>query len=300
LSAAIPNPNARLLGEGLTQAAEALASGSDEVHLREAAEHLARSLGATAVAVLTAVRDGESLSVIADSDEHRSDTQMAALISAPALRDAMASGVVVVVPEVAVAPEDDSGPIRPPGTWAIFPLSVRRKMRGVLVARLPYLTDQLPDAVLLCGRAAAALVTVILPGAKVLEPLRERTRKTTLTDVNRERRLRAIERYRSFIDSASDGIVVLDTSGTVLYMNRAAEQVTGYARDGLAGKSWSQIVPEAHRPILWTQLTLATQSRPVENFDLDLVTTSGDRITVSVAVIFAFTTIILAIRLQAS
>src|SRR5207244_7215924 len=68
-----------------------------------------------------------------------------------------------------------------------------------------------------------------------LEPIRERTRRITLPDVREERRVRAIERYRDFIDSASDGIVVLDGTGAVLYLNRAAEEVTGYARDGLAG-----------------------------------------------------------------
>jgi PAS domain S-box-containing protein len=167
---------------------------------------------------------------------------------------------------------------------------------------------ELPDEVLLCGRAAAALVAVALPAAKVLEPLQERTRKITLTDVHRERRLRAIERYRAFIDSASDGIVVLDGGGTVLYMNRAAEQVTGYAREGLAGKRLVHIVPEAQRPALERQIGLAAASRPVDNFDLDIITTSGDRMTMSVAsigilsehgaAIFAFRDVTLARELE--
>lgn len=332
----------RVLGEALTKAGEALAMGSDEAHLHDAAEQMARALGATTVAVLATVREGESLHVIADSDQHRSDAGFATLLAAPSLREAMLSAEVVVaaepdpglsepIPDLRAIPQDgqngqngqkdglpgqtvvpasDAGGAPGPrlGTWAIFPVVVRRKTRGVLVARLPYLTTQLSDSVLLCGRAAAALIAVVLPGAKVLEPLRDRTRKTTLTDVHRERRLRAIERYRAFIDSASDGIVVLDGTGTVLYMNRAAEQVTGYARDGLAGRSWAQIVPEGQRETLWTQLSLATQSRPVENFDLDLVTTSGDRITVSVAsigilaehgaAIFAFRDVTLARELE--
>ncbi|MEO8212594.1 MAG: PAS domain S-box protein [Myxococcales bacterium] len=331
----------RVLGEALTKAGEALAMGSDEAHLHDAAEQMARALGATTVAVLATVREGESLHVIADSDQHRSDAGFATLLAAPSLREAMLSAEVVVaaepdpglsepIPDLRAIPQDgqngqdgqdglpgqtlvpatNAGEAPGPrlGTWAIFPVIVRRKTRGVLVARLPYLATQLSDSVLLCGRAAAALIAVVLPGAKVLEPLRDRTRKTTLTDVHRERRLRAIERYRAFIDSASDGIVVLDRTGTVLYMNRAAEQVTGYARDGLAGRSWAQIVPEGQRETLWTQLSLATQSRPVENFDLDLVTTSGDRITVSVAsigilaehgaAIFAFRDVTLARELE--
>ena len=95
--------------------------------------------------------------------------------------------------------------------------------------------------------------------------------------------MRAIERYRDFIDSASDGIVVLDGTGSVLYLNRAAEEVTGYARDGLAGKPLVQIVPEPFRATLERQIGRAIAGEPVDNFDLELVTTSGDRITVSVA-----------------
>jgi PAS domain S-box-containing protein len=301
------------VGEGLTRAAEALAVGSDELHFHDAAEHLARALGATTVAVLAVGPQGELLHIIADSDEYRSEIERAALVNAPAVREAINLGDVVVAPEPVTAGTSDQaydipGGTRPTGTWAVFPIVVRRRARGVLVVRLPPATGEIPDALILCGRAAAALVAVILPGAKALAPIGERTRKVTLTDVHRERRLRAIERYRAFIDSASDGIVVLDATGTVLYMNRAAEHVTGYAREGLAGKSWAQIVPESHRSVLANQLAHATQSRPVENFDLDLMTTSGDRITVSVAsigilaeygaAIFAFRDVTLARELE--
>jgi PAS domain S-box-containing protein len=77
--------------------------------------------------------------------------------------------------------------------------------------------------------------------------------------------------------------VVVDAAGVVLYMNRAAEEVTGYARDGLAGKPIVQIVPEPFRPGLEHRIARAIAADPVDNFDLDLITTSGDRITVSVA-----------------
>ena len=95
----------------------------------------------------------------------------------------------------------------------------------------------------------AALLGIVLRGAKALEPIRERTRRITLPDVREERRVRAIERYRAFIDSASDGIVVLDGAGAVLYMNRAAEEVTGYARDGLAGKRSPRSCPRRPRQL---------------------------------------------------
>jgi PAS domain S-box-containing protein len=314
----------RALGDWLTKAAEALAIGTDEHHLHDAAEHMAHALGARSVVVLATLRDGESPQVIADSDENRPDDEVSALIASAAVREAVVTGLVVVAPapfEIAVEPPnldeaDGNLAVEPdlrdvatmPATWAVFPIIVRRKTKGVLVATVPAQFDEASDSLTLCGRAAAALLTVVFPTAKVLEPLRERTRKVTMNDVHRERRLRAIEQYRAFIDSASDGIVVLDGTGAVLYMNRAAEHVTGYAREGLAGKSWGQLVPEASKPILWSQLGLATQSRQVDNFDLDLVTTSGDRITVSVAsigilaehgaAIFAFRDVTLARELE--
>ena len=121
--------------------------------------------------------------------------------------------------------------------------------------------------------------------------------------------MRAIERYRAFIDSASDGILVLDAGGRVLYLNRAAEEVTGYARDGLSGRPLASDRP-ARLPRAAGRRRSATRSRaePIDNFDLELITTSGDCITVSVAsigilseqeaAIFAFRDVTIARELE--
>lgn len=303
--------------EGLTRAADALGAGSEEAHLRDAAVHIARALGASTVTVLAVLREGDAPLAIVDSIELARDDELAAMAGAAAVQSALATSEVVVTrgPVHAGRGPDESspegvgtGPALVEGVWAVFPIIVRRRPKGALVVCLPPDAGELTADWMLCGRAAAALIAVVLPNAKVLEPLRERTLKVTLTDVHRERRLRAIEKYRSFIDSATDGIVVLDSAGVVLYMNRAAEQVTGYAREGLAGKQWIQIVPEASRPLLAQHLAQATEGRAVENFDLELVTTSGDHIIVSVAsigilaehgaAIFAFRDVTLARELE--
>jgi PAS domain S-box-containing protein len=306
----------RVLGEGLTKAAEALAAGNDELHLHDAALHLAHAMGAATVAIMAAAGDRELAEMVADSDDGRSPEQLAALLNAPAAREALVSREVVVVDrggaEGATGGDGADGTTEPRSAarevWAMFPIVVARRARGVLVASFPASEEELSEDVILCGKAAAALVAVALPPAKAVAGSTERTRKVTLTDVHRERRLRAIERYRAFIDSASDGIVVLDETGLILYMNHAAEQVTGYARRGLEGKSLTHIVPAPQQPTLQRMVALAIKSRPVDNFDLDIVTTSGDRIIVSVAsigllseygaVIFAFRDVTLARGLE--
>ena len=283
----------RVLGEGLTKAAEALAVGSDELHLRDAAEHLAHALGATSVAILAVqgAAGSETPYVIADSDERRTETHWAEILVSTPVRESLSTGDVVVAAELFTPIVSEAKSPRQPGTsapapagsWVVFPIMVKRQTRGVLAARLPVSESDLDEEVFECGRAAAALLAVVLPAAKLQESRLERTRRITLTDVHRERRLRAIERYRAFIDSASDGMVVVDAAGLVLYVNRAAEQATGYAREGLIGKPWADVVLEADRPALYLQVRSAMQSQMVENFDLKLVTTSGDRMTVSVA-----------------
>jgi len=95
----------------------------------------------------------------------------------------------------------------------------------------------------------------------------------------------------------------------VLYMNRAAETITGYARDGLVNRQFSQLVPAWHQALLEDRVAHAAEGKSLENFDLDLVTTSQDRITVSVAsigmlaeygaAIFSFRDVTLARDLEA-
>jgi len=268
----------RALDDDLCKAAQVLAVGTGESQLHAAAEHIAHALAASSVSVLAVVADPEAAYIVADSDESEVGRMRLPLAKYPHIQRALETGEVTFTGGAGAAAAN-----RPLGRLpahrgaqargrAHRALPARRSRRRAAVRR-----DPEPR------RLAASLLGMILRGAKALEPIRERSRRITLQDFHEERRLRAIERYRAFIDSASDGIVVLDGEGRVLYMNRAAEEVTGYARDGLAGRPLTQIVPDVHRARLEAEIAHATRAEPVDNFDLELVTTSGDRLTVSVA-----------------
>jgi PAS domain S-box-containing protein len=271
----------RAIDEDLWKAAQVLAVGTGESQLHAAAEHIAHALAASSVSILAVVNENSDHAyIVADSDESEVGRMKLPLAQYPHIQRALDTGEVTFT---AVATE----------LAAVFPLIVQRKPLGALIARfpreaprgagVPSLDDRPPADAIILGRLAASVVGMILRGAKALDPIRERTRRITQEDFQTERRLRAIEKYRAFIDSASDGIFVLDGEGRVLYMNRAAEEVTGYARDGLAGRPLTQIVPEVHRPKLDVEIAHAIKAEPVDNFDLELVTTSGDRLIFSVA-----------------
>ncbi|HSS38822.1 MAG TPA: PAS domain S-box protein [Polyangia bacterium] len=259
--------------DSLAQAAQVLAVGTGESQLHAAVEHVARALGATSVSLFALLSDPEAAYLVADSGADDASPVSAgvrwSLDQHPNLRRAVDDSAVSVGPDAAGQ------------TTATVPVLVGGRPAGVLVARFP--GDDAARAGLAAARVAGSMLGIVIRGAKALDPLRGRTRRITQSEVREEGRIRAIERYRAFIDSASDGIFVLDAAGLVLYMNRAAEEMTGYARDGLGGKPIAQIVPEAFRPGLAARIERAIAAEPVHNFDLELVTTSGDRIAVSVA-----------------
>ena len=56
------------------------------------------------------------------------------------------------------------------------------------------------------------------------------------------------ERYRTVAETASDAIVSVDESGTILFTNSATRQVFGYASKELIGKNLSMLMPGHQRP----------------------------------------------------
>jgi PAS domain S-box-containing protein len=299
----------RVIDEDLAKVAQVLAVGTGDSQLHAAAEHVAHALGASSVTILAIVSDADSVHIVADSDEAETGRVRLPLGQYPHIRRALDTGEVTSTAPAAAPPAEIT---------VVFPMIVGRKPLGALLARFsdaaPVVVapadgrPPLPDTTLRSGKLAAAIVAMVLRGAKALEPIRERVRTITLHDYHEERQVRAIERYRAFIDSASDGILVLDATGRVLYLNRAAEEVTGYARDGLAGRPLAQIVPPAYREQLQAAIGHSVRAEPIDNFDLELVTTSGDCITVSVAsigilseqeaAIFAFRDVTIARELE--
>ena len=59
--------------------------------------------------------------------------------------------------------------------------------------------------------------------------------------------IRSEEKYRSLVDSAQDAIVSIDSSGTMVLFNEAAQKVFGYSTEEAVGKSVIMLLPEHYR-----------------------------------------------------
>jgi PAS domain S-box-containing protein len=93
----------------------------------------------------------------------------------------------------------------------------------------------------------------------------------------------SITQFQAYFEAASDGIVVADASGRVLFVNRAAEALTGFARETLVSRSLGDLVAPGDQDPLTGVIAHVLSGRNLDSFDLRLVNASGDVLWVSFA-----------------
>jgi len=167
---------------------------------------------------------------------------------------------------------------------AVFPVLWRKRPLGVILLRkhLPGV-GHLGERGLEVGRLIASLTAAHLRQGAVLESLRDQTHRISRARYEAERRLRGIEQLKEHFEAGADGVVVLDDGGRILYVNRAAERITGFARDGLLGSELVDLVTSEHLDQIGDTITKVLAGTNVDAFDLQLSTTSGQPVWVSVS-----------------
>ena len=56
------------------------------------------------------------------------------------------------------------------------------------------------------------------------------------------------DRFRSFVEHAADGILVVDERGNIVSANLTAELMFGYPTDAIVGQSVEMLLPTGLRP----------------------------------------------------
>jgi PAS domain S-box-containing protein len=167
---------------------------------------------------------------------------------------------------------------------AVFPVQWRGRVLGVMTLRRrnPGVQHIVPRGVEL-GRLIASITAAHLRHGAVLESLRDQTHRISRARYEAERRLRGIDSLKEHFEAGADGVVVLDDAGRILFVNRAAERITGFARDGLVGGELGDLVAGDHRTQIADTVSRVLAGVNVDAFDLQLSTTSGAPVWVSVS-----------------
>jgi PAS domain S-box-containing protein len=182
----------------------------------------------------------------------------------------------------------------------VFPVQWRGRALGAILLRKrsPGVQHVGPKGVEL-GKLIASITAAHLRHGAVLESLRDQTHRISRARYEAERRLRGIDSLKEHFEAGADGVVVLDDVGRILFVNRAAERLTGFARDGLLGGELVDLVGADHRDQISDTVSRVLAGVNVEAFDLQLSTTAGAPVWVSVStstVLAATGAVILAFR----
>ncbi len=168
------------------------------------------------------------------------------------------------------------------GDMIILPLRWQGRAYGAMVITL-LPGDTLHEATIELLRCVSSLIASSLRGSNLYKSLREQTSKKMLVNLEARQQREVLQKYEEFFERAFDGILVIDRQHQVLFINPAGEQITGYSRRGLFGTPLANIVEGKDQSRLLMMLRAVGESGTMHSFDLGLISTSGDTITVEVS-----------------
>jgi PAS domain S-box-containing protein len=91
------------------------------------------------------------------------------------------------------------------------------------------------------------------------------------------------ERYRELFENSKDAIYVHDMSGRYTSVNRAAERLSGYTREELIGRHFSDVVTPEYARQVREQLCRRLEESGETTYEVELITKQGQRLPVEVS-----------------
>ena len=263
------------------------AYGDDADALTQVLTITAGVLGFDRASLIAHIDSSDHAFVIAANDAEPSSRFTLAISEYPEVAEAIRTLAPVLIDDVLrhplTAPVVAMLATRDVRGLAVFPVQWRRRPLGAILLRkrLPGVGHIGPRLEL--AKQIASITAAHLRHGAVLESLRDQTHRISRARYEAERRIRGIDSLKEHFEAGADGVVVLDDSGRILFVNRAAERITGFARDGLLGSELVDLVGRDHRTQIGDAISRVLAGVNVEAFDLSLSTTSGQPVWVSVS-----------------
>lgn len=217
--------------------------------------------------------------IVAASDDRAVRDLRIELSRYPEVREAMRTGQPVVVDDV------DSHPLLGEvkeavaacgiAALAAVPLAVHRKTLGVLLLRASAGTRFQPHEISFAWTVAHA-TAIALRNARMLERLRGQALKA-------EAQVAELTRYEEFFVYLSEGVVILDPSGTIVSINPAGAGILGLTPESAKGRMFASFAsPLSEAAVMELLASIARGERP-RDIDLDAVAEDGRRLILCVS-----------------
>ena len=264
------------------------ADGDDAAALVKVLDIAAALLGFDRASLVAHVEGSDHGFVIAANDAEPSSRFTLAIAEYPEIAEAIRTLAPVLIDDVETHPLTariaDVLSSRGVRGIVVFPIQWRGRALGAMTLRkrIPGVQHVVPRGIDL-GKLIASITAAHLRHGAVLESLRDQTHRISRARYEAERRLRGIDSLKEHFEAGADGVVVLDDAGRILFVNRAAERITGFARDGLVGGELGDLVAGDQRAQIADTVARVLAGVNVDAFDLLLSTTSGAPAWVSVS-----------------
>jgi PAS domain S-box-containing protein len=109
-----------------------------------------------------------------------------------------------------------------------------------------------------------------------MQTLKDQTQQVTVARFEAERRLRTLQRYADFFESAADGIVVIDAEGHLLFSNPRASTITGYTEADLTGRRVGDLFANEHMTLAHELRVGFARGRYPQNVDVQIKRKNGE------------------------
>ena len=158
---------------------------------------------------------------------------------------------------------------------AILPILYEGRPMGVLFLRARHAFPFGDRELALC-RTVSNAMAIALRNARVMQSLRDQTQQVTVARFEAERRLRTLQRYADFFESAADGIIVIDAEGHLLFSNPRARTITGYSEADLRGQRVGDILALEDAPLAHDLRVAFAQGQYPQNVDVHIRKKGGE------------------------
>ena len=231
------------------------------------------------VSIILVRESGDVGYVVAASDDETLRDLPIDLSKYPEILQVLSSPEALVIPDVATHPLLEI--VRHEGhksafsSLAILPILYEGRPMGVLFLRARHAFTFGDRELALC-RTISSAMAIALRNARVMQTLRDQTQQVTVARFEAERRLRTLQRYADFFESAADGIIVIDAEGHLLFSNPRARAITGYSEVDLTGRRVGELFANEHVTLAHELRVGFTRGRYPQNVDVRVKRKNGD------------------------
>ena len=231
------------------------------------------------VSIVLVRETGEVGYVVAASDDEQLRDLAIDLTKYPEIQQVLTSREPLLIPDVATHPLLEI--VRHEGhkssfsSLAILPILYESRPMGVLFLRARHAFTFSDREIELCKTVSNAMA-IALRNARVMQSLRDQTEQVSWARFEAERRLRTLQRYADFFESAADGIVVIDAGGHLLFSNPRARVITGYSESDLRGRRVGDLFAAEDAPLAHELRLGFSQGRYPQNVDVRIKRKGGE------------------------